>query len=179
MTWETAEALPDYVEKAIGNLPEEETIRTREILVHKVYRKDLWTARDYIIDWCLKNIGFCPEITHEKDHLMLDLYDDRVKQVVPNKGELVEDIARIQSREIQKCERIFNGYERENLRLSRNLDCKFNGFLAGMMLGALITGGASAVVIIVLRSKMPQTEALNHLHSAIIEVQESLDTPSK
>lgn len=57
-----------------------------------MYALDTWVAREFIIDWCLKNLGFIPEITHEKDHLMLDLYDDRVKQVIPNKGILVEDI---------------------------------------------------------------------------------------
>ena len=57
------------------------------------YFKKEWTARDFIADWCLENLGFLPEIVHEKDHLMLELYDDRVKQVVPNKGILVEDLA--------------------------------------------------------------------------------------
>lgn len=47
---------------------------------------DTWGAREFVIDWCLRNLGFLPEITHEKDHLMLELYDDRVKQVVPNQG---------------------------------------------------------------------------------------------
>lgn len=56
------------------------------------YARRGWTAHDFISDWCLKNLGFLPEITHEKDHLMLELYDDRVKQVVPNEGVLVEDM---------------------------------------------------------------------------------------
>jgi len=48
-------------------------------------------CRDVIAKWCKKHLGFVPEITHEKDHLMLELYDDRVKQVMPNTGVLVED----------------------------------------------------------------------------------------
>ena len=48
-------------------------------------------ARQYVADWCHFNLGFVPEITHEKDHLMLDLYDDRCHQVVPNTGEIVEE----------------------------------------------------------------------------------------
>lgn len=52
---------------------------------------ELWTAREFIEYWCLSNLGFIPEITHEKDHLMLTMYDDRCKQVVPNKGVIVED----------------------------------------------------------------------------------------
>ena len=47
---------------------------------------DTWGAREFVIDWCLRNLGFLPEITHEKDHLMVNLYDDRVTEVVPNQG---------------------------------------------------------------------------------------------
>lgn len=52
-----------------------------------------WSARDFVADWCLRHLGFLPDITHEKDPSMLTLYDDRVKQVVPNRGVLVEDVA--------------------------------------------------------------------------------------
>lgn len=52
--------------------------------------KDKWTPREYIQDWCWRVLGFVPEITHEKDCFMLDLYDDRCHQVVPNTGETVE-----------------------------------------------------------------------------------------
>jgi hypothetical protein len=54
---------------------------------------EAWTPREFIQDWCYKFLGFVPEIVYQKDHLMLELYDDRVKQVVPNEGWLVEDIA--------------------------------------------------------------------------------------
>lgn len=57
-----------------------------------IYMKPFWSAMEFVQDWCLRNLGFIPEITHEKDHLMLCLYDDRVKQVVPNEGTLVEDV---------------------------------------------------------------------------------------
>ena len=43
-------------------------------------------ARRHIEKWCEKNLGFVPEITHEKDSLMEELYDDRAVQVIPNKG---------------------------------------------------------------------------------------------
>jgi len=52
-----------------------------------------YVASYFIRKWCEANLGFVPEIVHQKDHLMLELYDDRVKQVVPNKGVLVEDLA--------------------------------------------------------------------------------------
>lgn len=50
-----------------------------------------WHAVDFIRDWCYDHLGFVPEVTHEKDHLMLALYDDHAKQVVTNEGVLVED----------------------------------------------------------------------------------------
>lgn len=48
-------------------------------------------ARQYINDWCHFNLGFVPEIVYAKDQLMLELYDDRVKQVEPNTGIVIED----------------------------------------------------------------------------------------
>lgn len=48
-----------------------------------------WTALEFIQDWCWKVLGFVPEITHEKDYLMLNLFDDRVVQVEPNSGWIV------------------------------------------------------------------------------------------
>jgi len=47
---------------------------------------DRWTAKEFIQEWCWRTLGFVPEITHEKDHLMLNLFDDRVVQVEPNSG---------------------------------------------------------------------------------------------
>ena len=48
-------------------------------------------AHQYIQDWCHIYLGFVPEIVYQKDHLMLELYDDRVKQVEPNTGVVIED----------------------------------------------------------------------------------------
>jgi hypothetical protein len=53
-------------------------------------------AHQYIYDWCHFNLGFVPEIVYAKDHLMLELYDDRVKQVEPNTGLVMEN-------ELEKC----------------------------------------------------------------------------
>ena len=103
-----------------------------------IYRSHNWGASEFIADWCLKNLGFLPEITHRKDHLMLELYDDRVKQVVPNTGILVEDIA---SRENLICKeqyKILHDLDRENTHLLLKLDSKINGFSAGFSLATLI-----------------------------------------
>ena len=56
-----------------------------------LYYSRFWTAKIFIMDWCLKNLCFIPEITYEKNGLMISLYDDRVKQVILNEGILVED----------------------------------------------------------------------------------------
>lgn len=50
-------------------------------------------AKRFIRDWCEKNLGFIPDITHEKDSLMESMYDDRAVQVIPNEGITVEEAA--------------------------------------------------------------------------------------
>lgn len=47
-------------------------------------------ARAYIEAWSEKHIGRVLEVTNIKDFAMLELYDDRVRQVMFNTGELVE-----------------------------------------------------------------------------------------
>ena len=96
----------------------------------EMYRRKEWTAKEFIIDWCRENLGFLPEITHEKDHLMLELYDDRVKQVVPNKGFLVEDLYR-------ECGKMLKEVHADNGWLLAKLNSKFNGFWAGLWMGVL------------------------------------------
>lgn len=161
--WATDLSLPDYVEKTLGDRPAEETILTRATLAHEIYHAGTWGAREFIADWCLKNLGFLPEITHEKDHLMLELYDDRVKQVVPNEGLLMEDIA---VRETLK-----------SLALEDSYMVRFGSFTNGVMLGCLV-----ALVILVgvymvgdlCHRTTPADKALDNPRSAIIEVQEAL-----
>lgn len=87
-------------------------------------------ASDFIREWCEANLGFIPEITHEKDHLMLELYDDRVKQVVPNEGLLVEDLYRERGEILRKA-------HSDNGWLLAKLNSKFNGFWAGLWMGVL------------------------------------------
>ena len=100
--------------------------------VENMYLKlDTWGAREFVIDWCLKNLGFLPEITHEKDHLMIGFYDDRVKQVVPNEGLLVEDLYR-------ECGKMLKEVHADNGWLLAKLRLKFTGFLAGLWLGFLL-----------------------------------------
>ena len=88
-------------------------------------------AHQFINDWCHFNLGFIPEIVYQKDHLMLELYDDRVKQVVPNEGLLVEDLYR-------ECGKMLKEAHADNGWLLARLRLKFNGFLAGLWIGATL-----------------------------------------
>ena len=53
--------------------------------------EDASRARQYVRKWCVENLGFVPDITHEKDSCMDKLYDDRVMQVIPDTGVVLED----------------------------------------------------------------------------------------
>ena len=87
-------------------------------------------AHQFINDWCHFNLGFIPEIVYQKDHLMLELYDDRVKQVVPNEGLLVEDLYR-------ECGKMLREVHSDNGWLLAKLNSKINGFISGLWMGAL------------------------------------------
>ena len=88
-------------------------------------------AHQFINDWCHFNLGFIPEIVYQKDHLMLELYDDRVKQVVPNEGLLVEDLYMELGKEAKKM-------YADNGWLVAKLESKRNGFWAGFWLAFLL-----------------------------------------
>ena len=47
------------------------------------------TARHAIEKWCRVHIGHDLRVTNQKDYAMLELWDDRCVQVVPNTGEPV------------------------------------------------------------------------------------------
>ena len=51
--------------------------------------KDRWSAKEFIQEWCYRHLGFVPKVTYRKDHLMLNLFDDRVTQVEPNTGRVI------------------------------------------------------------------------------------------
>lgn len=105
--------------------------RDNEERYRDIYQAPKWTAREFVSDWCLKNLGFLPEITHEKDHLMLELYDDRVKQVVPNEGLLVEDLYR-------ECVNMLKQTHADNGWLLAKLESKRSEFFTGLLMGTLL-----------------------------------------
>jgi hypothetical protein len=50
-------------------------------------------SRKAIEEWCQQHIGQVLDVTCAKDYGMIELYDDRVVQVVPNTGELAVEVA--------------------------------------------------------------------------------------
>lgn len=52
----------------------------------KYNNQKLEDAIELINDWCIEHLGRCFEVTCEKDYWMLELWDDRARQVIPNSG---------------------------------------------------------------------------------------------
>ena len=107
--------------------------------------KGEWTPLEFIQEWCYRVLGFVPEVVCQKDHLMLELYDDRVKQVIPNEGWLVEDIA--------AAEHVVRMTERVECACKRYEST--GGFMLGMLAMALIV----TAVLACLAAAKPVTEA--------------------
>lgn len=117
-------------------------------------------AHQFINDWCHFNLGFVPEIVYQKDHLMLELYDDRVKQVVPNEGWLVEDIA-MSKRQVY----VRREVEQMDIRWSSRILC----FLFGMAVASLLVFAAHVYVA----ATTTVLEAEQKLHDAASEYMQS------
>ncbi|OGA00901.1 MAG: hypothetical protein A3H35_12690 [Betaproteobacteria bacterium RIFCSPLOWO2_02_FULL_62_17] len=49
-------------------------------------RRDVTRARREVEDWCERHIGVRLAVTNMKDYGMVELWDDRAVQVVPNTG---------------------------------------------------------------------------------------------
>ena len=125
-----------------------------------------YTATQYIQDWCeeVAQLGFIPEIVYQKDHLMLELYDDRVKQVVPNEGLHVEDLYR-ECGEMLKQSRADNGW------LLAELGSRCNKFLTGMLVWTLFTvltfAGIEAYNTWFNRENEPMRARIENAHKAL------------
>lgn len=51
--------------------------------------RDIEYTRAVIVNWCIQHIGVALKVTHEKDHGMMVIYDDRAIQVEKNTGRLI------------------------------------------------------------------------------------------
>lgn len=63
------------------------TARVTENLTGNKSRLDPEQIRTIIKKWCVKHLGFSLPITNVKDFHMIELWDDRCVQVIPNTGE--------------------------------------------------------------------------------------------
>lgn len=60
---------------------------------------EIWLDEARIMDWCLEHIGKALPVTNVKDYGMIELWDDRCKQVLPNTGVAIEDLLHAEMRE--------------------------------------------------------------------------------
>lgn len=142
-----------------------------------LYGAQKWGARQFITDWCARNLGFLPEITHEKDHLMIELYDDRVKQVIQNKGVLVEDQYRFTADEIRRLHRERDRLQREHDQLRSDcgwllskVQSKHTSFIGGFCLASVLYVLASAGTAVYDRyfaEKEPARVRMEKAHDAL------------
>jgi Co/Zn/Cd efflux system component len=54
-------------------------------------KKDALQAKSHIQDWCLTHIGEVLPVTAVKDYAMIELWDDRCVQVIPNTGQRADN----------------------------------------------------------------------------------------
>jgi hypothetical protein len=58
------------------------------IFTARVFGKEAGSKTHQVIEaWCLKHLGYTLPITCTKDYGMIELWDDRAIQVIPNTGE--------------------------------------------------------------------------------------------
>lgn len=124
--------------------------------------KDEWTALEFIQEWCYRALGFVPEVVYQKDHLMLELYDDRAKQVVPNEGWLVEDIA------MSKRQRTETTIVKTEL-----IDCKWYDRLGCFLFGMAVMTLIIVAIHTYLSATMSVPEAERKLRDAVGDYMQS------
>lgn len=79
--------VPKMVERVQRRLKEGREVR---IFTARVSHPDQKVAAaEAIRTWCLEHVGIVLQITCKKDYAMIELWDDRVVQVIPNTGEAV------------------------------------------------------------------------------------------
>lgn len=84
------EPIPKMMARVLGWLDKGRTVK---ILTARVApgKGDEQQCRDVIMAWLDKHGLGSLEVTHAKDHKMIELWDDRVVQVIPNTGERADE----------------------------------------------------------------------------------------
>ena len=76
----------DMVKRVRNFLEEGYEVRIFTARVYAGNGRDVAAVREAIEEWCLEHIGQVLAVTNEKDYGMIQLWDDRCVQVVPNTG---------------------------------------------------------------------------------------------
>jgi len=85
------EPIPLMVERVRKWLAQNEQVRIVTARVHPNQDgRAIEVVRYWIDQWCLKQFGQTLPVTNEKDYGMIDLYDDRCVQIIPNTGVRVD-----------------------------------------------------------------------------------------
>lgn len=80
--------IPQMVERVKGLIADGRKVK---IFTARVSSRGDHAAAQYqrwlIENWCIIHLGRALEVTAEKDYEMLEMWDDRAREVVPNTGE--------------------------------------------------------------------------------------------
>lgn len=82
--------VPEMVKKVKDLLNQGKNVKIMTARVHPGNDK-VEDIRELIQQWCKEHLGKTLPVTHEKDHKMIELWDDRVRQVVKNTGRFVDE----------------------------------------------------------------------------------------
>lgn len=89
---EIGEPVPKMVERVKELLSSGKTVK---IFTARMSEPDFETRdkiREAIGDWCEKHLGQRLAVTNVKDYGMVELWDDRCRQVVHNTGAFIDDL---------------------------------------------------------------------------------------
>jgi len=85
------EPVPKMIERVNNWLSEGQDVKIFTARVSK-YNPNRLESLDSINEWCKKHFGRLIEVTAEKDYGMIELWDDRCVQVIPNTGVALQDL---------------------------------------------------------------------------------------
>ena len=84
--------IPAMVDKIKEKLKEGTNIKILTARVSPTTSEDPEAARKLIQSWCEKHIGQSLDVTCEKDSNLIELWDDRARQVVKNTGKFIDEV---------------------------------------------------------------------------------------
>jgi hypothetical protein len=88
------EPIPAMVDRVKAKMDEGVHVRIFTARVGGSDQLENGRQRKLIWAWCRANLGVVLPVTATKDYNMIELWDDRCKQVIPNTGKFLEDLPR-------------------------------------------------------------------------------------